>query len=214
VATKKTPGARPKKKRTEDPIAPVPEVVADVWGSGVVPKVLCVVSAIYLGSVAFDGIGSTLPHRVLPQAAEFFAQCSCLFPKAADFSIDYRAEGFRCSDKRWVEIDPRPFFPIDRDEKESRFQRTLHFYKDDRPTMQALEDFLIKNQNETVLGGGSPLGGGPIGGVRFLSLRIPIGQPGEALERYAHKPLLEYSENEQHEWYHTPQSRREERCKP
>jgi hypothetical protein len=189
-----------------------PPVVADAWGPGLIPKALTVIAGIYLAAVAFDGMGSSLPVKILPRAAAFFSQCSCLFPSAADTIIEYRAEGFRCDDKKWVEIDPRPFFPIDRDEKESRFQRTLHFYREDRPTMQALEAFLIGRQNEAALAGNAPLGGGPIGGVRFLSLRIPFGRPGDPMVRYAHRPLEEFPESQRHEWYWTPQSKRTERC--
>src|SRR5262249_55053203 len=150
--------------------------------------------------------------RVLPRAAAFFSQCSCLFPSAAEVTIEYRAEGWRCDEKRWVEIDPRPFFPIDRDEKESRFQRTLHFYKEDRPTMQALETFLMERQNDAVRSGQAPLGGGPIAGVRFLSLRIPFGKPGDSVARYSHRPLAEFPAEQRHEWYWTPERKRNERC--
>jgi hypothetical protein len=192
--------------------APQPPLVAYAWNPGIAPVVLTALAMAYLGAIAFDGMGSSLPRKLMPRAAAFFSQCSCLFPNAADVSIDYRAEGYRCDEKRWVEIDPRPFFPIDRDEKESRFQRTLHFYKEDRATMQALEAFLMARQNEEATAGRSPLGGGPIAGVRFLSLRIPFGKPGDPVPRYAYRPLAEFPVEQRHNWYWTPQSKRNERC--
>src|SRR5262249_25788462 len=109
-----------------------------------------------------------------------------------------------CADRAWHEIDVFPYFPIDRDNKENRFQRALQFYRKNRTVMRALDDFVVGRHNRT--------GEAPIGGVRFLSLRIPYPQPGEHVDPYERRALARYPADERHDWYWTPKSRRAERC--
>src|SRR5947207_1701878 len=63
------------------------------------------VAGLYLATVWFDGVGSTWPAKVTPHPWLYFAQVAALFVNAAPKVIDYRAEGWSCSEHRWVEID-------------------------------------------------------------------------------------------------------------
>ncbi|CAN5730456.1 hypothetical protein BH11MYX4_BH11MYX4_42070 [soil metagenome] len=163
-----------------------------------------VVAGLYLATVWLDGVGSTFPAKITPRPWLYFSQVAALFVTAAPKVIDYRAEGWSCSERRWTEIDVRPYFRIDRDNKENRFQRALQFYRKNRTVMQALEAFVIKRSNA----GGSP----PIGGVRFSSLRLSYPAPGEHVAPYERLPLATYAGDQRHDWYWTPKSRRAERC--
>src|SRR4051794_30778915 len=66
---------------------------------------LIVVAAIYLSTVWLDAVGSSLPVRATPRAWLYFCQIAALFAKAGQVAIDYRAEGWSCESKRWVELD-------------------------------------------------------------------------------------------------------------
>ena len=178
---RKLPGARSSRFRT-------------VW---------IVVAGLYLATVWLDGVGSTWPAKVTPRPWLYFSQVAALFVNAAPKVIDYRAEGWSCSEKRWTEIDVRPYFRIDADNKENRFQRALQFYRKNRLVMRALDDFLVKRQNAA---------GARIGGVRFSSLRLDYPKPGEHVSPYEQRPLSNYSGEQKHDWYWTPSSRRAERC--
>jgi hypothetical protein len=172
---------------------------------------LRVVAGLYLAGVWLDGVGSTLPAHVLPRAANYFLQIAALFPRAATMSIDYRAEAWVCADKRWEEFDTRPYFPLDPDDKENRFQRVMHFYRQERTTMHALDAYLIE-RHASGKGEDGIDALKPLGGVRLMSLRIPLPTPGEPLERNRHLPLAEYPKAERHFFYHTPRSKVAERC--
>lgn len=162
------------------------------------------IAGLYLATVWFDGVGSTWPAKLTPRPWLYFSQVAALFVNAAPKVIDYRAEGWSCSDHRWVEIDVRPYFRIDADNKENRFQRALQFYRKNRNVMRPLEDYVVRRYNA---------GGGPqIGGVRFSSLRLPYPAPGEHVAPFEQRPLASYSADEKHDWYWTPKSRRAQRC--
>jgi hypothetical protein len=176
--------------------------------------ILVCLAAAYLSGVWLDGVGSTLPSSILPRSANYFLQVSALFPYAAVASIDYRAEGWVCADGangKWEELDTRPYFPLDADNKENRFQRVMHFYRDNRPTMHALEAYLMNAHDAGLHDDGIPRNV-PIAGVRFSSLRIPLPQPGEPLTRSERKPLSEYPESERQLFYHTRRSKLDARC--
>ena len=162
------------------------------------------VAGLYLATVWFDGVGSTWPRKITPRPWLYFSQVAALFVNAAPKVIDYRAEGWSCSDHRWIEIDVRPYFRIDADNKENRFQRALQFYRKNRNVMRPLEDYVVKRHNAG--------GGAQIGGVRFSSLRLPYPAPGEHVAPFEQKPLASYSADEKHDWYWTPKSRRVQRC--
>ncbi len=172
---------------------------------------LRVLAGVYLAGVWLDGVGSTLPALVLPRVANYFFQVAALFPRAATMSIDYRAEAWVCSDKKWEELDTGPYFPIDPDDKENRFQRVMHFFRQDETTMHALDAYLVQRHDSGKARDGIDPDK-PVGGVRLLSLRIPLPNPGEPLQRSRRLPLPAYPEEERHVWYHTPRSKAAERC--
>ncbi len=163
------------------------------------------VAGLYLATVWLDGVGSTWPAKITPRPWLYFSQVAALFVNAAPKVIDYRAEGWSCTEHRWVEIDVRPYFRIDADNKENRFQRALQFYRKNRNVMRALEDFVVKRHNAA---SGAP----PIGGVRFSSLRLPYPAPGEHVAPFEQRPLASYSADQKKDWFWTPTSRRAQRC--
>lgn len=174
-------------------------------------------AAFYLVGVFCENIGWGRAERffddVLPRPLHFFLQIAALFPKEATAITDYRAQAWVCG-KGWQEIDTRPYFPIDREEKENRFQRTMHFYytlEPNREAMQALEEFVMQRHNTEWNDDGIPKSV-PIAGVRFLSIRLPIPKPGQHAERYHRPPLDEVPERFRHYMYWTPKSKRSERC--
>ena len=162
-----------------------------------------VLAGLYLATVWLDGVGSTWPRKITPRPWLYFSQVAALFVNAAPKVIEYRAEGWSCADNKWAEIDVRPYFRIDADNKENRFQRALQFDRKNRAVLRALEDFIIKRHNAR---------GASIGGVRFSSLRLPYPGPGEHVSPYEQKPLATYSGDLKHDWYWTPKSRRTQRC--
>jgi hypothetical protein len=170
-----------------------------------------ILAAIYLPGVWLDGTGTGIPERVLPRALSYFLQVAALFPTAAVASIDYRAEGFVCQEGQWRELDTRPYFPIDANDKENRFSRVMHFFRDNRKTMNALDAYLVERHDA----GGNEDGiaaDRSIGGVRLSSLRIPIPPPGSVLERPSRRPLASYPEEQRKIFYHTTRSKLSERC--
>lgn len=162
-------------------------------------------AGLYLVTVWLDGVGSNWPAKLTPRPWLYFSQVAALFVNAAPKVIDYRAEGWSCSEHRWTEVDVRPFFRIDADNKENRFQRALQFYRKNRNVMRALEDFIVARQNAS--------GSARIGGVRFSSLRLDYPAPGQRVAPFEQKPLSAYSGEQKHDWYWTPSSHRAQRCK-
>ncbi|MGH7269592.1 MAG: hypothetical protein ACREJ3_04100 [Polyangiaceae bacterium] len=172
---------------------------------------LRVLAALYLAGVWLDGVGSTLPFRLLPRAPNYFLQVAALFPRAATRTIDYRAEAWVCGDKAWRELDTRPYFPMDADGKENRFQRVMHFFRQDERTMLALDDYLVRRHDSAAHDDGIERGG-DIGGVRLSSLRIPLPVPGGPIARFERRPIADYPEAERHIFYHTRRSTLARRC--
>ncbi len=172
---------------------------------------LALLAGSYLAGVWLDGIGSSLPARLLPRTATYFLQVAALFPRAAEASIDYRAEGWVCADQQWEEFDTRPYFPIDSGNKENRFQRVMHFLRTDRTTMRALETYLIESHNSGRHDDGLPRER-KIVGVRLVSLRIPLPSPGDALQHVERRPLAQYPDSERQPFYHTPKSKLTASC--
>jgi hypothetical protein len=150
-----------------------------------------VAAAVYLGGILLNVAGAPL-EKVLPRPALYFMQIARLFPNALDATIEYRAEAYRCDDQRWAELDVRPYFPLHPDDKESRFDRAMFFYRRSQSVMKALDDYLV--------------------GVMLLSLRIPVPPPGEAVEPYRRKPLADYPAAERKYWYRTAHEDTDARC--
>ena len=169
---------------------------------------------VYLAAIFLGSAGSSLPQKHLPRPLLFFTQVACLFPRAATYSIEYRATGFACDEQRYRELDYRKHFPIHADDKESRYHRVGHFYRKNAQVMKALEDYLVERHNALARGDQSAGDGidGPIGGIQVVMLRIPFPEPGDRIERYARTPLADVPREWRKIWYLTPRSRRAERC--
>ena len=161
------------------------------------------IAGLYLVTVWLDGVGSSWPAKITPRPWLYFSQVAALFVNAAPKVIDYRAEGWSCAERRWVEVDVRPYFRIDADNKENRFQRALQFYRKNRNVMRALEDFVVARHNAS---------GARIGGVRFSSLRLDYPPPGAHVAPFEQRPVSAYSGEQKHDWYWTPKPRRMQRC--
>jgi hypothetical protein len=180
------------------------EEIARAWRSPLVTRVLTVITVAYLGSIWLDAIGSNLQRRLFPDSLTYFTQVAGLFPNAAIAIIEYRVEGWECADRRWREIDPRPDFPMDAENKENRFYRVMHFFKQSRPVMYALDEFLVERHNARSPNGSEEVG--LIGGIRTQSIRVPLPEPGQRLEPYARLPASSYPAGQHHYWYWTPKS--------
>jgi hypothetical protein len=181
-------------------------VVAEPWTPPRLRRVLTVVAGIYALFVWMDAAGLNLPDRILPLPLRFFMQEAALFPDAARDAIEYRAEGYLCDARRFEEVDVRPYFPIQRDDKESRFYRAMFFHRRQKKVLEALDQFIVNEHNRA-----HPEA--RIGGVMLLSLRIPIPPPGTPEPRYQRLPLADYpQEVERKYWYTTPPGERTQRC--
>jgi hypothetical protein len=206
VAGKKAKGSA-KKKRKEPKAATqaaAPEAKPRTWKT----YAFVALAGLYLADVWLDGVGSTMPGKVLPRSLLYFGQIAALFPHAGEKQIDYRAEGWLCSEHKWVEIDPRPWFPIDQDNKENRFYRAVQFYRENRKVMRALDEYVTSHHNASQDANANK----KIGGVRILSLRIPLPAPGTKIDPYKREELAKYPEDQRHNWYWSPGSMRRERC--
>jgi hypothetical protein len=157
---------------------------------------------LYIAAMFLEGAGASL-GKVLYRPLLFFCQIAALFPHAATHSIEYRAQGYTCNG-RVVELDLRPFFPIHADDKENRFDRAMFFYRQERTVMQALEAYVMREHNRS-----DP---DKIGGVVFMSLRIPVPAPGVRFTRYERKPLSDYPAELRKIWYVTPHDTVLRRC--
>jgi len=186
----------------------VPIVVRN-WGPRWFRLLSRVVGAAYLVAIvlANTGLGAS---QWIPPVPRYFTQIACLFPDASIAAIEYRVEGWSCEGKRWVELDHRRDFPMHAANKESRFHRLGHFYRSNLPVMQALDAHLVERHNERADQGDGA--GGRIGGIQFVSVRIPLPAPGARVERYRWRPLSEYPESYQKKWFRTGAARRRDRC--
>ena len=160
-------------------------------------RILAFLGGFYVFMVFYEAIGN--PHPLF-----YFAQIAKLFPGRTQYTFEHRVQGYTCGGQL-VEVDVRPFFPIHSDDKENRFDRAIHFYSTDRPTMQALEAYVMReyNRNEPE----------KIAGVAFTRIQSPIPAPGTDFPRFERKPLADYSEKERQVFYHTPKRVVDERCK-
>jgi hypothetical protein len=165
----------------------------------------------YLAGLWLDGIGCDVPARVFPAPADYFMQVAALFPDAATAVSEFRAEGWLCEERRWQEVDTRPYFPIDPNDKENRFQRALHFFREQPAVTRALDAYLADRHNTKWREDGIPRGEA-IGGVHLLLVRAPIPRPGAPLERFTRRPLESFTSDEKHVFYRTPKSKLEQRC--
>jgi hypothetical protein len=180
--------------------------VAPPWAPRWLLRVAAFLGAAYLAAIWLDAAGSRLPDHLLARPLLFFVQVAELFPHAAQEAIEWRARGWRCDLGRFEEVDVRPFFPIRRDDKESRFYRAMFFHFRQHQVMEVMDDYITRQQNRL-----HPEA--RIGGVMLLSLRIPIPPVGHPEARYQRRPLDDYPPSVTRKyWYVTPAKTREARC--
>jgi len=189
----------PKKKKETAPAIDLARSPGPPW----LRLALGILGALYIAAVLIEATPAPRSRErgrrlhlydVVPRPVLYFCQIAGLFPHAATHRIEYRAEGLPCQGPA-VEIDVRPFFPIHADDKEGRFDRALHFYRSDRPTMEALERYVRDAYNRR-----EP---DKIAGVVFLSLRVPIPPPGSPIPRYERAPLADFPKEQRKVWYVT-----------
>ena len=171
-----------------------------------------------LAALALVYYGALLHHPPYVKwlrPAVFFTEATSLFPRSNDVVLEYRLEVWACG-RDWEPIDPRPYFPIEPDDKESQLQRIGYFYFNSaRPPTQrehavakALDEYVSRRHaagaDDGVIG--------PIGGIRVMKIRRPFPSPGEPVERYHYDPFAKVPADQIHEKYATPASERKRRC--
>jgi hypothetical protein len=181
-----------------------PEPIARGPGPNWLRNVLAALALVY-----FFALLKHPPHSRGLRAISFFTESTCLFPQADVVAQEFRLDGWSCACKAWAPIDPRAYFPIQADDKESRFQRFAYFYKATREAMQALEAWVLDRHDATDDGLA-----GAIGGIRLTKWTRPIPDPGTDLERYEYRPLTKVPDSERKDLYYTPASKRKARCTP
>jgi len=175
------------------------------WGPGWLRAIAFALGVLYPSLILADQLEPAKIYHQVPRPLLYFAQVAALFPRASVDIIEFRAQGWSCKEHKFHEIDLRPYFPIQRNDKENQFARAEFFYLQNRPAMRALGSYITSHFNHDHAGA-------PIGGVRFLSLREPIPKPGTVFPRFVRRPLSAMPNKERHYWYWTPMSMRRERC--
>lgn len=143
------------------------------------------------------------------RVAGFFTESTCLFPRANVIASDFRLSAWSCSAVHWEPLDPSAYFPIEADDKESRFQRFVYFYQTNRPGMLALAAW-IEERHPTTADGIT----GAIGGIRIDRWTRPIPAPGSTIQPYVYRPLERLPADQLKPLYYTPGPDRRGKCAP
>jgi len=147
------------------------------------------------------------------QPFAYFTECTKLFPEADNVALEYHLDAWSCDQHAWVAIDPGAYFPIEADDKESRFQRLGYFYADRgtkeerRTVLYALDDYIV-GRHRNVSDGVS----GAIGGIQMIKVRRPLPEIGDPVPRYVYRPFATPAKDQSELMFHTPSSKRKERC--
>ena len=160
--------------------------------------------------VAVAYYGALVKHPPMTNALRplvFFTYCTALFPNADRISQEYRLEAWSCPAHHWVPLDPRPYFPIEADDKESRFQRLGFFYGKVGAVMEALDEYVMTRHPEVDDGVT-----GPIGGIRVVQVRRELPSPGDEIPRYVYRPLEPAPEDQRKDLWFTEGKTRKSRC--
>jgi hypothetical protein len=181
------------------------------WLGGIGGLVVSCIAGLYLILLGTSTMGR---DEGLPGVIGFFTQVAKLFPNATDYAFDYRVEAWVCDERKFVELDYRPYFPLRPDDKENRFQRMGYFYisrptPEIRPVFEQLGDYFIQRHNAGGMNDGVV---GKIGGIRLSDLRLKVPEVGGKIERWNPRPLLEYPESIKKVWYYTKVSARAKYC--
>lgn len=148
--------------------------------------------------------------------AAFFTAATALFPQSVSSVLEFRIEAWSChGDGDWKPIDPRPYFPIHPDDKESRFQRLGYFYFNaktesprDRDVGQVLDHYIAAGH----AAGADDGVAGAIGGIRVVKIVRPIPEPGDPVARYHFDPFAPIPVDQRRDKYATPEAERKQRC--
>ncbi|HTR55661.1 MAG TPA: hypothetical protein VMJ10_33520 [Kofleriaceae bacterium] len=141
----------------------------------------------------------------------YFTNATKLFPERDEYALEYRLEGWSCTQKAWLPLDPRPYFPMEADDKESRFQRIAYFYAalaPERVVMNALDDYILAHH----AAGADDHFPDPLGGIRLVSVRRPLPDVGDPVERYVYEPLAPIPPQWRKDYFWTKGSVRKKRC--
>lgn len=184
------------------------EGLARNFGPAPLRVALVAVALGYFSLLIADHVRARGLRSLVPGPILFFAQVADLFPQASAGIIEYRAEGWLCGEKRFAEIDMGKLFPMLAGNKENRFYRLMHFYRQSGTVLGALDDYCVRRYPAV------PTEAGPdrIGGVRFTSLILPLPKDPSEVVRYSRKPLSEYPDVPRHLWYATPSGIASARC--
>src|SRR5690348_14374383 len=99
---------------------PSGDLVARGPGPAWLRVTLAVLAALY-----FLALLKHPPQKSLLKPFAYFTESTKLFPDCAGgpcahpFALEYRLEGWSCSARVWQPLDPRPYFPMEADDKES-----------------------------------------------------------------------------------------------
>jgi hypothetical protein len=149
------------------------------------------------------------PDLAWLRPAAFFTEATSLFSRASSYALEFRLEVWACG-RRWEPIDPRPYFPIQPDDKESRLQRLGYFYEHNRTVMQALDTYISTHHVAGAADGVT----GPIGGIRLLKIVRAFHGVGQPIERYHFDPFAPVLPAQRRDIYYTPGAERKRRCEP
>jgi hypothetical protein len=185
-----------------------PSIVAAGPGPRWLRLGLAALAVVYLGALIHH------PESRWVRPAAFFTEATSLFSKANSVVLEFRIEVWACG-RDWEPIDPRPYFPIQPDDKESRFQRLGYFYfnaksftQRDREVARALDSYISMRHAAGIDDGVA----GPIGGIRVVKIVGPFPIPGERVERYRFDPFAQAPADLRREKYATPASETRRRC--
>lgn len=191
------------------PPRPAPATLATGPGPRWLRLGLAGLAAVYLGALIHHPADAAWLRP-----AVFFTEATSLFPRADTVVLEYRLEVWACG-RDWEPIDPRPYFPIRPDDKESRFQRLGYFYFNSRTLTQrtvtvgkALDRYISAHHAAGMDDGVT----GPIGGIRVVKITHPFPAPGEPVERYHFDPFAPGLPDQRREKYATPLPERTRRC--
>jgi hypothetical protein len=185
---------------------------------------LVVAAVVYFFGIARDPLHhlfgtKTTEHERWVNAPIFFTQISGLFPSADEIAQEARLEAWSCDRGEWEPLDPRPYFTIDPEDKESRLQRFAYFYprsyegggfkseQKELVAVRALDDFIRVHHPDADDGVT-----GTIGGIRLSKWEQPIPKPGEAPLHYVFDPFAPIPDKQRIIKWYTPEPTRKQRC--
>lgn len=181
---------------------------------------LAVLAVIYYGALIHHP-----PDSRWVRPAAFFTEATSLFPVSVSSVLEFRIEAWSCGGGgEWKPLDPRPYFRIQADDKESRFQRLGYFYfnsktadsRREREAGEGLDRFISNRRAEAAAESGDAGVDdgvtGPIGGIRVVKIVRPLPTPGDPVERYHFDPFAPIPAGQRRDRYATPERERKRRC--